>query len=165
MSRIENDTYWYHDFDCFQLNSFTDPLGNADMGLTNYGRMPRLCSASVFFKPTAEDIFDMWKYRTDNDKIDEEHSIMRLINDSSELQTRVKLLNITYAIHLFNFRHCHALADKPLRAAHFHLTPDKYDFYVKGRNKLGMVIIPNRLINIFNQHGWTDGQNNNLLHG
>jgi hypothetical protein len=157
---IADDLHWYHDFDCFQLNSFIDiesDLGLADMGLTNYGRMPRLCSASMFFKQTAGDIFERLKEFIDENKMDEEHGIMKLINSGENIfKDRVKKLNITYAFHKFNFNHCYARADKPIKAVHFHLTPDKYDFYVKGNNSLNMVVVPENLIKIFNQHGFKE---------
>ena len=51
---IEDDLYWYHDFDCFQLAPLTEPIiPDADFGLARYGRMPTLCSASFFFKKSA----------------------------------------------------------------------------------------------------------------
>lgn len=156
---IKNDLYWYHDFDCFQLTPFTDielDMGSADMGLTNYGRMPRLCSASIFFKETAGDIFKRLKEEVDKSKKDEEMGIARLINSDSSLKERVKLLNITYAFHKFNLRSCYKIADKPIKAVHFHLTPDKYDFYVRGNNKLNLPLIPERLVKIFNQHGFKE---------
>lgn len=156
---IEKDLYWYHDFDCFQFVPFEkdEPnLGIADMGLTNYGRMPRLCSASMFFKETAWDIFSQLKDEVDRTKKDEEMGIARLIHSNKKLKERVKLLNITYAFHKFNLSSCIKIVDKPIRAAHFHLTPDKYDFYVRGNNKLNMVLIPERLISIFNQHGFKE---------
>jgi hypothetical protein len=156
---IRKGMYWYHDFDCFQLAPFaeTEPeLGLADLGLTNYGRMPRLCSASIFFKETARDIFEQLKKRVDEDRINEEVGIMRLINANADnIKDRIKLLNLTYALHRGNFHHCYARAIKPIKATHFHLTSDKYDFFVKGKNKVNLVIIPERLIKIFHQHGFT----------
>jgi len=155
---IERDLYWYHDFDCFQLAPFTDvgiDMASADMGLTNYGRMPRLCSASMFFTENAGDIFKQIKEKVIESRVSEEHGIMRLINsDIQTLGKRIKKLNITYAFHRFNLCHCYHRAVKPIKAAHFHLTPDKYDFYVLGKNKLNMVLIPEGLIKIFNQHGF-----------
>lgn len=154
---IKKGLYWYHDFDCFQLNPLTDvetDMGSVDMGLTNYGRMPRLCSASIFFKETARDIFERIKAEVDTIRKSEEEAIRKLINSDTEPQKRVKKLNITYAFHKFNLRHCYNRAIKPIKAAHFHLTPDKYDFYVRGNNELKMPLIPERLIKIFNQHGF-----------
>jgi hypothetical protein len=148
---------WYHDFDCFQLNPFTDietDMGTADMGLTNYGRMPRLCSASMFFKETARDIFERLKEEIDENKIDEEKGIARLINSNLNLEKRVKKLNLTYAMQKWNFWHSYCRADKPIKAVHFHLTPDKYDFYVNGNNRVNLKIIPEKLVEIFNQHGF-----------
>ena len=150
---IKDEVYWYHDFDCFQLNPFGD-VEFADVGLTNYGRMPRLCSASIFFKKTAEDIFKRLKEKVDADKVNEEVGIMRLLSSNPDLKERVSLLNITYAFHKFNLRSCYKIVDRPIKAVHFHLTSDKYDFYVRGINKLNMVLIPERLIKIFNQNGF-----------
>lgn len=156
---IKKGLYWYHDFDCFQLAPFADiesDIGSAEMGLTNYGRMPRLCSASIFFKETAGDIFEQLKELIDKKRINEEEGVAKLINsDASGLKERVKKLNITYAFHKFNLWHCYNRANKPIKAAHFHLTPDKYDFYVKGNNPMKMPLIPERLIKIFNHHGFT----------
>jgi len=155
---IGDGLYWYHDFDCFQLVPFTDDdpgLGIADMGVTNYGRMPRLCSASMFFKKSARDIYERLKGEVDRTRKDEEMGIARMINHDNSLKDRVKLLNITYAFHRFNLRSCFKIADKPIRAAHFHLTPDKYAFYMDGQNKLSMRLIPDRLADIFHANGWT----------
>lgn len=155
MGLIDN-LCWYHDFDCYQLNPFTDiELGEADMGLTNYGRMPRLCSASMFFKENAGYIFKQLRELIDRGKMGEEEGIMRLINsDINDLKERVKKLNITYAFHKFNFNHYYNRATKPIKAVHFHPTPDKYDFYINGNNVLNLTIIPERLIKIFNKHGY-----------
>lgn len=154
---IEAGRYWYHDFDCYQLIPFSDTepdLGVADMGLTNYGRMPRLCSASMFFTSRAGDIFERLKGEVDRTRKDEEMAIARMINCDDILKDRIKLLNITYAMHRFNLISCDRIVDKPIRAAHFHLTLDKYDFYVRGINKLRIPLIPDRLIEIFNRHGF-----------
>ena len=157
---IEDDLYWYHDFDCFELNKIIEEdvlkeLGVAEMGLTNYGRMPRLCSASMFFKKTVGDIFSRLREEIDKYEDNEEICIMRLINeDTGDLKTRVKKINITYAFHKFNIINSDKEADKPIRAAHFHLTPDKYDFYVRGNNKLGIILVPERLRKIFHEHGF-----------
>lgn len=153
---IKKGMYWYHDFDCFQLTPFDkdEPdLETADMGLTNYGRMPRLCSASMFFKETAKDIFITLKEEIKKRKAGEEGEIMRLRLDEV-YQKRIKLLNLTYALYKWNIWHSFCRASKPIRAVHFHLTQDKYDFFIRGNNKLGLLIIPNRLVEIFHKHGF-----------
>ena len=156
--RIKDDLYWYHDFDCYQLHPFTEigtVLDKIDIGLAQYGRSLRLCSASVFFKRSAKDIFSRWKDLVGVTKIDEELGIMRLINNDTEnLKERVKKINTTYAFHKFNLVKVYEATDKPIRVAHFHFTPDKVEFYMEGKNKLNMVLIPERLIRIFVHYGF-----------
>jgi hypothetical protein len=166
---IENDLYWYHDFDCWQLNPLTDietDMVGVDMGLTNYGRMPRLCSASMFFRNTAGDIFSKIKEEVNRVQRDEETVIASLINSDVDLKKRVKLLNTTYAFQKWNMHHSYHRSDKPIKAVHFHLTPDKYDFFVNGNNRTNLKIIPGRLIDIFNYNGFygeqSSGNNSNV---
>jgi len=154
--RIHNELYWYHDFDCFQLNPFDEnepDLGMADMGLTKYGRMPRLCSASMFFKDTSGDIFRRLKNEIETKKTGEEGEIMalRLLD---EYKDRIKLLNLTYAMQKWNIWHAYCRATKPIKAVHFHLTPDKYDFFVRANNRVKVEFIPDRLVAIFHKHGF-----------
>jgi hypothetical protein len=146
---------WYHDFDCYQLSPFTDienDVGDADIALTNYGRMPRLASPSMFFKKTAKDFFEWVKKEVVDTKCNEEVAIMRAVALN---KFNFRHLDITYALHRHNFNHVYMRAKKPIMAAHFHATPDKYDIFVKGQNKMNMVVIPDGLIKIFNQHGFT----------
>lgn len=150
---LEKDLYWYHDLDCFQLNPLIKPdLGEADIGVTQYGRMPRLCSASIFFKETAKDMFQHLKEEIAKRKMGEEEGLMRLKNIEPEYVNRIKLLNLSYALHKFNFWHVYCRAIKPIQATHFHLTPDKYDFYVRGNNRPNLKIIPKGLVEIFHKH-------------
>lgn len=152
---IDDDLYWYHDFDCFQLNPMMLPsLGEADLGLTNYGKMPRLCSASMFFTKNAGDLFYRMHKEIKRHKTGEERSIMEM-NNFYEYGHRVRVINLTYALHKFNLWHCYNRAAGPIQAVHFHLTPDKYDFWVKGNNPVNLRLIPDELISIFNKHGFT----------
>ena len=151
--------YWYHDFDCYQFNPIKEEelgLEKHDMGLTSYGRSTRLCSASMFFKKEAEDIFTSLKERVVKYRRDEEVSLMKLINENMDtLGKRAKQMNTTYAFHKFNISTCYPTVDKPIRASHFHLTPDKYNFYVRGYNKIKTPFVPERLVKIFHKHGFT----------
>lgn len=159
-----NELYWYHDFDCFELNNIKEDevkmeLGTCNLGVSNYSQRPRLCSASMFFYKTAEDIFDWMKKEAIKSKVNEEHCLMRAYyNIENNLSSRIKMINTTYAFHRFNIRKTYRTTIKPIRAAHFHITPDKYDFFVKGNNKLNIVIIPERLIKIFDTYGFNDKQ-------
>lgn len=147
---IGNDLYWYHDFDAYQFAPITeDGLECFDLGVTNYGRVPRLCSASMFFRKTARDIFNAIKDKVEGYKSNEEVAIMRVRNRFGD---RIKRLNISYCFHRFNLRSCYQIADKPIKAAHFHIDKGKLDFYMYGKNKLNIVLMPERLIEIFNRY-------------
>jgi hypothetical protein len=157
MCLIEDGLYWYHDFDCFQLNPLADAekdMAGYDFGLTNYGRMPRLCSASMFFRKSAKDIFSNLKKYCDDKKTQEEPAIANMINSDETLQKRVKRLNNTYAFQKWNMWHSYCRSDKPIKAVHFHLTPDKYDFFVNGNNRVNLKIIPERLVEIFHKYNF-----------
>lgn len=79
------------------------------------------------------------------------------------INRRIKKLNISYNFHSFNIRSNYAAALKPLRIAHFHFLerpvnplnpkPNQIDFFLRGINKLGVQIVPERLVKIFNHHG------------
>lgn len=158
-----DDLTWYHDFDCYQFSPFTDieiDMGDSDVGLSQYGRMPRLCSASMFFRPTARDFFAAVKKDVIDNKYNEEYSIMRMCKydeatGKNPPKFNVRKIDITYALHRHNFNHVYARAKKPIMAAHFHPTPDKYNIFVKGGNVLNLQVVPDRLVEIFSKHGFT----------
>jgi hypothetical protein len=157
-----NELTWYHDFDCYQLAPFTEiekDIGDYYVGLAQYGRMPRLCSASMFFKPEARDFFREIKKQIINNKENEESVIMQIcgyneLTKAYPTKFNVCKIDITYALHRHNFNHVYARAKKPIMATHFHPTEDKYDIFVRGKNKIGLQLIPDRLVNIFNKHGY-----------
>ena len=158
---IKKDLYWYHDFDCFELNKIIESevrseMGLCNLGASNYCQRSRLCSASMFFDRNAEDIFNWMRKESDKHRVNEEHSLMRMAyNPKNPLSLRFKMINTTYAFHKFNIVKTYKTTIKPIRAAHFHLTPDKYDFYIRGNNKLNKVLIPERLIKIFKKYEFT----------
>jgi hypothetical protein len=153
---------WYHDFDYYQLNPFTEiekDMEGCDLGLAQYGRMPRLCSASMFFRPEAVDFFKTVKKDVIDNEHNEEYSIMRIcgydeVAKSYPTKFNVRKIDITYTLHRHNFHHVYARAKKPIMATHFHPTPDKYDIFVRGKNVLGLRVIPDKLVEIFNEHGY-----------
>jgi len=157
---IKNGLYWYHDFDSFEFNKIDknevlDEMGVCDLGVSNYGQKIRLCSASMFFHKSAVDIFDWLRLECDEHKINEEVALMRIYyNKDNHLSKRIKMVNTSYAFHKFNIVKTYKTSLKPIRVAHFHITPDKYDFYVRGNNKLNMPLVPKELINIFHKYGF-----------
>ncbi len=77
------------------------------------------------------------------------------------INERIKKANITYNFHSGNIRSNYPAALKPIRVARFHFKninpknphPDQIGFFLHGKNKLGVQIVPKRLVKIFNRHG------------
>jgi hypothetical protein len=150
-----NELTWYHDFDCWQFSpllDIVDDMEDYSFGITNYGRMPRLASPSMFFTAGAKDFFAWVKNEVVTTKCNEEMAIMRALYEKKLFP--YKHLDITYAFHRHNLNHVYERARKPIVAAHFHPTTDKYDIFVRGISKLGFPLVPERLVNIFHQHGF-----------
>lgn len=85
------------------------------------------------------------------------------ISGVANINSRIKKANISYNFHSFNVRSNYKAAIKPLRVAHFHftqrpinpinnVTPNKLDFFLRGKNKINVQIVPRRLVNIFNNY-------------
>jgi len=159
---IKDELYWMHDLDAFQCVAIPESeidLGEADMALCALARMPKWAGGSVFFKKSARDIFGKWKEAMDVYKVVDEVVLTKITNEDAELKKRIKLNNISYNFVMYNLSSCYKMALKPIRVAHFHPfggkvkigIPNMLKFY-KGENKLGIPLIPDRLINIFNKY-------------
>lgn len=155
--------YWFHDLDAFQLYPITESelgLEAVDVGLTDYGRLPRWNTGTIFFKNSSIDIFYQIKEVMYKDNLDEERALGKLTKEDPNIRKRIKKMNKTYNFTPFNLRSCYKMADKPIRIAHFHPRGEvkklgierSLDFY-KGENKLQIPLITERLIKIFNNHG------------
>ena len=157
---LNDNLYWYHDFDTYQLNPIKlirlkPELGDGDIGLSKYGQMPRLCSASMFFRPAAKDIFIVLKEYIEKVKCTDEVGLMRIVNDNIvNAKNRVRLINMTYALHYFNLSTNVKLLHWPVKAIHAHPTQDKIDIFLHGKNKMNLIIFPERLIKLFNKYGY-----------
>ena len=154
---IKSEIYWLHDFDGYQLHPVTKKsfkLGNADFALTDYGRMPNWSTGSIFFKKSSKDIMEWIKQTTDKYHTDEETALSMLTRQNfQEINSRIKKLNISYNFQRFNLVSNYFAATKPIKNVHFHPSPDKVDFFMYGKNKLNKILLPKRLIRIFNKHG------------
>jgi len=160
----ENIMYWVHDFDAFQSVSITEEeidLGEIDLGLSDYGRMSRWSTGSMFFTKKARDIFkwmteDIYKRHTD-----EERALSWLTRHNiNDIKKRIKKINISYNFQTNNIRSCFLEAIKPLRVLHFHPFVDKrgintLDFFLRGKNKINTILASERLKQIFKNYGIT----------
>lgn len=185
----DGEIYWYHGFAEYQLNNISESeldLDQADMFLSDFGRLPRWSSGSIFFKSSAEDIFNfirdiVYKYKTEEEAalglltgqdsrvdIDQTEAIWikglteKDIPGIKNINQRIKRANITYNFHSGNIRSNYPAALKPIKVARFHFMdresplgpkPNQIGFFLRGENKLGVQIVPERLIKIFNQQG------------
>jgi hypothetical protein len=161
----DRELYWYHDFDAYQLNKFTEEelgLDGKDMGLTSYGYKPEWNCGGFFFRTSAEDIFrllvDKMLQRTKRGRADEQE-LRKLTSSGAIDNNRYKKMNVTYNFTQKCIMSNYKRADKPLRVLHFH--PDHYDetlydttlnMFMYGSNRLHMPLMDERLIKIFNKY-------------
>lgn len=158
-------------------------LNQADLTLCDFGRLPRLSSGSLFFKSGAQDIFSWIRYLVYYYQTDEEAALNILTGlgayvdhfrrnyvkgytiqempEGKDINQRIKRANITYNFHYGNLRSNYRQAIKPIRVARFHFLktnpkypkPNLVNFFLHGENKLGVQIVPERQVKIFNRHG------------
>ena len=157
---INDEIYFCHDFDHYQLHSIIESeikrkLGKADIGATDYGRMPRWHLSCIFFKRSARDIFELLRNTVIKLQAHNEEDVLFMLteNDTNGIKKRIKKLNITYNFWRGNIRSTYEMAEKPIKCVHFH--PDSFglDFFMYGKNKVNKVLIDNRLIKLFNKYG------------
>lgn len=153
----KNTLYWVHDFDAYQNVPIREQelgLEEFDCGLTDYGWKPRLCMGSYFVKRAARDIFQNAKQTVLKNVEDE--AIMTVLMKNPNISRRCKIMNITYNFGMRNVEQNWERANRPLRVVHFHpyypLVPT-LDIFMYGKNGLGIPLISERLIKIFQSHG------------
>lgn len=80
---------------------------------------------------------------------------------TENINDRIKKINITYNFAGWNIRSCYKLAGGQFKMVHFHpfdtiLYPGNLpvlDFFMHAKNKMGLQLMPDRLIKIFNLYG------------
>ena len=164
----EEEIYWAHDPDAFQLNPITVEeleLDKVAAGFTDYGRQRNWAMGSFFFKEEAKGIFDTVKkeiYKHKKFSYQDEHALWALTNNpNSDIGSKVKCLNITYNFGMRKMVECYEKAIKPLRVLHFHpFASSKRGMFLNnlpkvmyGKNRLNMPLMNQRMIDVFNFHG------------
>lgn len=175
---LNNNLYWFHDLDAFQLEPFSDKeilnaLDSCDLGLTDYGkttinegRDKRWSTGTLFFNSNCLDIFRQWKIWCDKYQCNEEVALLDLFKQPKfdYIKKRVKRLNVTWNLgtRKRDIKVCYEIADKPIRVLHFHpfdkrilnLEPsDNIGVCMYGKNRLKKPLMSKKLIEIFNHHG------------
>src|SRR3989344_3972047 len=124
---LVDEINWFHDWDIFQLASLDLPALDGDIGFVDYGYKPRINLGSIFFKPSALDVFGWIESAIDKYKVNEEEATNVLIKKNfNNISSRFRRLNTTYNIEMRDLDRAIARADKPLRIAHFPPYEPKY---------------------------------------
>ena len=158
--------YWCHDFDAyenFRLNENELGLDNYDLGLTHYFYKPEWQFGSLFFKSSAQDVFELMNKTIEekpHSSRNEEKTLTTLIRKNSIDASRYKSLNVTYNIMKLYLQTIYAEAEKPLKVLHFRPSDKKderivdtpLNMFMYGKNKLKIPLMSDRLIKIFNHH-------------
>lgn len=154
---IGKGIYWNHDFDAYQVNSMTEEelrLDGLDAGFTTYGWKDRWCLGSDFIKSSAKDIFE-WLRNSIYVNLEDETALGNITRrNTHNINSRIKKMNITYQIGMRNVEYNYGIADKPIKILHFHPSkPGLLNIFMYGKNNIGIPLMSDRLINIFNYHG------------
>jgi hypothetical protein len=168
---IGDDMYWFHDFDAYQLEDLEtveldNQIGVTDYGITQVGPKvdKRWSTGVIFFKKDCADVFRWIQKAVYKYKNNEEVALQAMTRKNKHgLLNRIKKLNITYnmATRKRRIRDTYEIAEKPLKVIHFHPKDDRrqeygmnnVDICIHGYNKLNKVLVPNRLISLFKEHG------------
>lgn len=152
---IGDDVYWFHDMEAFQNHPFTREFPK-DLYLTDYGYCERFNTGSIFFRKGARKAFERIKEDSDAHRDGEEWALGRM---HKELD--YELLNITYnfpgSVNANkNFKLIYDKTDLPVLVPHFHPDSRGGVFYriMTGENVLGVNVLSERLIKLFNKYGW-----------
>lgn len=153
---IEDELYWFHDVDAFQLVPFEMQL-EKDAGFTNHGWSKKWNAGSFFFKKEARDIFErIWEVMGELNSNEQGALTYIWQNNTDGINSRYQLINITFNIGIYYIPGNLRRADLPVKVAHFH--PHK-----KRHFDLFKEILPERLVKIFANHGasWPEKDLNN----
>jgi hypothetical protein len=171
----DNELYWFHDLDAFQLASIDEAevgIGPSEIGVTDYGRSSlnrgrdkRWSTGTIFFRSGSLDIFKLLKVEMYRYKVNEEIMLLETLKKGKygHIRDRVRKLNITYnlATRRRLVGEAYAMAEKPLRVIHFHPFDrrplyngeDNMSYCVHGRNEMGHPLVTKGLAGILESHG------------
>jgi hypothetical protein len=143
LTGLDDDIYWVHDLDCFQLENFKVDLEGYDLGCTDYGWSRKWCLGSYFYTSKAKDILDSIRETIYDIHNEDERALMQI---TKEVEGRIKRLNITYNLGMRHISYNYKKADKPLKVVHFH--PFRTGLFEQFRP-----ILNQRIINLFDLYG------------
>lgn len=162
----ENELYWSHDLDAYQLELITEEelgLDELDGGFCDYGRISRWQMGSFFFKKSAEDIFRAivagMRPGSESEKQLNDEDVMVALTEANTLNinSRIARLNNTYDFGMRRLDLCYEKAEKPLKVLHFHPESKLLNtlaIAMYGRNSIKKILMNERLVKVFKRHGY-----------
>jgi hypothetical protein len=157
---FKDELYWCHDLDAFQLEPITEEeleLDGFDAGFNDYCRTRRFQMGTYFFKKEAEDIFQNVAKALNGGVFNEEIYMNEIMdNNFNNMQTRVKMLNPRYDFGMRKMQLSWEKSVKPIKIVHFrphHPTINTLKMTMYGKNRIHVVLLPKRLIDIFWKYG------------
>lgn len=149
-----NEPFWFHDFDDWQLTTFTFPDFSGDIGLCKYIDFTQWNTGSIFVKPSSKDI---WELIVEFMKMNDSHPELLQVGDEDifnfiyhqykEIQNRFSLLNETYNVGVTQFNLRFNKAIKPITIGAFKPNHKGYELFIEHN------LIPDSLLDIFKHHG------------
>jgi hypothetical protein len=145
----ENDSYWFHDHDAFQLVPFDIKLKD-DAAFTDHGAFSKSWNAgSFFFKKNAKDIFeDIWKIMNQKNWNEQNSLTFMWQNNINNINSRYTLLDPSYNIGIYKIDENIIASKLPIKVVHFHPHKKRHFELYKSRN-----LLPERLLKIFSKYG------------
>jgi len=175
---IDNDWYWFHDLDAFQLeyitlNEVLHELDGRNIGMTDYGRSSinrgrdkRWSTGTIFFNKDCKDFLDKWWQVTKLYKVNEEVSLLEMLKKEryKKYRDQITKIDITYNLgtRKRDVKYVYDMAKKPLKVVHFHPHDkrklsledgDNLDVCMYGKSRIGKPLMTPHLIHLFNKHG------------
>jgi hypothetical protein len=168
---IGDDTYWFHDWDAYQLEDLGTVVLDGQVGLTDYGvtqvgpKLDKRPSTGVmFFGRDCADVFQWLRDAVYKRRVNEEVALEAMIRKNAHgILARIKKLNITYnlATRKRKVAETYEAAEKPLRVIHFHPRDDRRQEFgsnnvqicIEGKNKLGKALASDGLIGLLRKEG------------
>jgi isopentenyl diphosphate isomerase/L-lactate dehydrogenase-like FMN-dependent dehydrogenase len=159
---IDDDLYWFHDFDAYQLEDLGTVTLDRQIGLTDYGITMvaslnnRPSTGVMFFRNDCGDVFHWIRdavYRYRNNEEVALQAMMRKNNHG--ILDRIRKLNITYNLATRKRRvsETYAVAEKPLKVIHFHPKDDRPQQHGMTNWQICRPLITGRIMELFKRHG------------
>lgn len=161
---VEDELWWFHDIDAFQVHPITEEeinLGTAFVGFTDYGWKAFWNTGSIFFKKGSEKVFEWMQNVFDQKKINEEPALWWLTKHNyKNINSLCTKVNTTYNFpaSLSGEKHLEIttkVALRPIKVIHFGPIVYRGVNYIevnRGNNRLNLKLINDRLFIIFNKH-------------